>query len=383
MRPLLLLVGVLALAACGRGGDAGTDVVRADSAGVLILTSGTRDTVLPWTFEEVGLLRDSAGEPYLFSSITRHRVVTDRNGRTYVLTRDPAIVRFDREGRLDATYGRSGGGPGEFQMPVALGAKSDTLFVMDWGKQALVRYGPDLTPVADQRLEGMLARGDVLYFRTGGVWFRRPEFSDSGMAIAAYADSSAPPLARVQSKPGKAVDYGCVQINSMPPVFSPEISMHASGPRLLLNAQPSYELRLYEGTRLVGLVRRPLVPRAPTPDDVRLQYPEGMSVRFGPGQPPCVVPVERVMEVQGTAEFMPQVFDVTLLSDGSMWALRVPYTAEPVVDVFGPDGIYRGTMRGRGLPLARLPNGELLFLKADEESGGQVIARVRVSRPPD
>lgn len=377
-----LLAGALlaasGLTACDRGAGASTDIVRADSAGVQVITSGTRDTVLPWTFEEVGVFKDSVGEPYLFTSLTRHRVVADRAGRTYVLTRDPAIVRFTREGAQDESYGRRGGGPGEFQMPVALGAKGDTLWVMDWGKQALVQFGPDLKPAPDHRLEGMLSRGDVLYFRTGGLWFRRPAFSDSGMAIEAYADTVSPPLARVQSLPGKAVDYGCVQIQSMSPVFSPNLTMHATGARMLLNAQPSYELRLYEGPRLVGLIRRPVTPRAPTPDDVRLEYPDGMVVNFGGGRRPCVVPVERVMEVQGVAAVMPQVFDVTLLSDGSMWALRTPHSAPAVVDVFGPDGVYRGTMRGRGLPLARLPNGELLFVRPDEESGWQVIARMRI-----
>ena len=77
---------------------------------------------------------------------------------------------------------------------------------------------------------------------------------------------------------------------------------------------------------------------------------------------------------------MPFVFDVVLLSDATMWALRTPHAAEPVVDVFGSDGVYAGTMRGRGLPLARYPNGDLLFARADAESGGTVLVRMTVKR---
>lgn len=71
------------------------------------------------------------------------------------------------------------------------------------------------------------------------------------------------------------------------------------------------------------------------------------------------------------AAFMPPVFAVVLLSDGSMLALRTPMLAPPVVDVFVPDGVYAGTMRGRGLPLAQLPDGQMLFAREDEESGGR------------
>lgn len=101
---------------------------------------------------------------------------------------------------------------------------------------------------------------------------------------------------------------------------------------------------------------------------------------FGASSTSCVTPVEEIVEKQGLAANYPFVFDVQLLSDGSMWALRSPQQAPPMVDVFGPDGVYAGTMRGRGLPLALLPNGEMLFAKDDEESGGKVIVRVRVAR---
>jgi len=374
----LLLLACLA-AACATGDDPALGITRADSSGVKIITSGATDTALTWKFEEVGVLRDSSGAPWLFNNIWRFTVLTDRAGRTYVLTRDPSIVRFDREGKHDLTLGRQGGGPGEFQFPMGIGSKGDTIVVVDAGKRAFVRFLPDLSPTSDQRLEGALERADMIFFRTGGVWFRRMDFNDTMQVSSVWADTAGPVIARTAITQGGPVRFKCVGISASAPIFAPQVNLSASVARLLVNAQPGYELQLFEGPRLVGSVRRPLTPRAPTADDTRLLYPEGMIIRFGEGRPPCIVPVEEVMKQQGVAKLMPFIFDVALHADGTMWALRTPTQAPPVVDVFGPDGIYAGTMRGRGLPLARLPNGELLFAKDDEESGGKVIVRVRVT----
>lgn len=380
LRRFAPLASVLLLAACAGGTESGTDVVRADSSGVLIMTSGARDTALAWTFEEIDVFRDSVGEPFLFTNLFKFHVITDRNGRTYVMTRDPSVVRFGRDGKQELTVGRKGGGPGEFQFPIAIGAKSDTVWVMDLAKGGLVRFLPDLSPASDQRLEGALERAEMLYFRTGGLWFRRTDFTDSAMVSSVFADTlGSAPLQSVITT-GGPVDFGCAQLRTSGPIFAPQVTMHASVARLLVNAQPGYELWLYEGPRPIGSIRRPLAPRAPTAEDVRLLYPDGMRIGVLGGGAGCVVPVDELIEKQGVAPLMPFVFDVVLLSDGSMWALRTPHQAPPVVDVFGPDGVYAGTMRGRGLPLALLPNGEMLFAKDDEESGGKVIVRVRVSR---
>jgi hypothetical protein len=381
LRRLALLALIALLTACAGGAESGADVVRTDSSGVLIMTSGARDTALAWTFDEIDVFRDSIGEPYLFNNLFKFHVLTDRNGRTYVLTRDPSIVRFGRDGRQELTVGRTGGGPGEFTFPMAIGAKSDTVWVMDAAKRGLVRFLPDLSPAADQRLEGALERAEMLYFRTGGLWFRRTDFTDSAMVSSVFADTlGSAPLQSVITTSGGPVNFGCVGLSASAPLFAPQVTMHASVARLLVNAQPGYELWLYEGPRAIGSIRRPLPARAPTAEDVRLLHPNGMRIGFGGARADCIVPVEEVMEKQGVAPVMPFVFDVVLLSDGSMWALRTPQQAPPVVDVFGPDGIYAGTMRGRGLPLALLPNGEMLFAQDDAESGGKVIVRVRVMR---
>ena len=374
-----ILLAALVLAACARS-EAPADAVRADSAGVQIVTSGARDSVLPWRFEELGVLRDSLGEPYLFDRVFASSVLTDRAGRTYVLTRDPSIVRFGREGQQEMTFGRRGSGPGELQFPTGIGSMGDTVWVADAAKRALVRYGPDFEPVDDRRLDDALAGADLILFRTGGVWFRRVRYDSLGITSEVIGDTlSGAPLARTFTPAGKPVRFACgVGLSNGMTILAPQVTFHGARARIVLNAQPGYALQLFEGPRLVASVRRPLAPHAPSPDDVRLMYPEGMTIGLGPGRPPCVVPIPELMEKLGVAEAMPLVFDVMLLKDGSMWALRTPHQAPPLVDVFGPDGVYRGTLRDRRLPVAELPNGELLFAREDTASGGTVLARVRI-----
>lgn len=375
------LLAAVAVAACDRTPPEEPGVVRVDSAGVQLITSGARDTTLSWEFEEVGVYADSLGEPYLFNNLWSSNVLTDRAGRVYVLTRDPAVVRFGRELREERSFGRRGGGPGEFEFPLAMGAAGDTIWVMDAAKRGLVRFNPDLSPADDRRLDGALEGAEMLAFRQGGLWYRLTTRADSGQVTAVFADTlGSPPLRQVEAPLGGPVNLGCVALSRAIPVFTAQVMMHAEGPRLLVNAQPAYELWLYEGPRPIASIRRPLALRTPTAEDVRMLYPDGMRVRFGGSQPDCVVPVEEVMAKQGTAAAVPFAFDVVLLSDATMWVLRTPHQAPPVVDVFGSDGVYAGTMRGRGLPLGRLPNGDLLFARDDEASGGKLLTRMKVTR---
>ena len=378
---LLAALVIGATSACGdRASEVG--VTRSDSAGVRLITSTGADTTLPWTFEEVGVLSDTTGEegdPYLFTRLWRRGVITDRAGRTYVLTRDPSILRFGRDGRFDRAIGRQGGGPGEMQLPAVMGVQGDTIFVLDLVKRALVRWSPTFDPIGDQRLEGALERASEIAFRTGGLWYQEFAFTDSSIRITFHADTLGRPLHAAEQRSGGPVDLKCVRLSQSAPLFNPTVSWSASGPRVLVNTGPGYDLWLYEGARPVASIRRSAALRAPTLDDVKEEYPEGYKVNFGGDRPPCVTPAEEVMRIYGVAEFYPAVHELALLPDGTMWVQRNPTgAAVPVVDVFSSTGAYVGTMRGRQLPLGRLPNGELLIPRLDEDTGGWLLARVRV-----
>lgn len=382
----LLLASLVSLAsACNRPDAASTDVVRTDSSGVRIVTSMSADRDLPWSFEQVNVMRDSAGEPWLFNGLSRQGVLADRAGRVYVVTRDPSIERFDREGRHDRTIGRKGKGPGEMEWPAMIGAQVDTLFVQDIMKGALVRWSSSLEPVGDVRLDGAFAGTEAIAFRSGGFWVQKRSFADTLAVNALFADTTgSAPLYSVANKPSGFIDFGCVRLNGIPPAFSPAITWSANGPRIVVNAVAEYELWMHEGPRAMASVRRTVPTRAPTAADVEQLHPGGMKVAFGSGAPDCVIPVEQLIAKLGVAPKLPLIHDLQYLSDGTIWVQRSLRSAgEPVIDVFIADGSYAGTVRGMGLPLGLMPNGDILFARDDEDTGGVHMVRMKViKRPP-
>jgi hypothetical protein len=379
-----LLLGVMLLVtACNRGAEVASDVIRADSAGVKVITSTRADTALSWRFDSIGVFVDSLGEPWLFTGLHPSLVLTDRAGRTYVLEREPAIRRFGRNGAYERSAGRKGGGPGEMEFPGALIQQGDSLAVLDRVRSALVRFGPDLEPIDDIPLRDAFARTQRVAFRSGGLWQERYDFDTSGTTVRLRADTTSDESLMSLFSPtpvNRRMLEGCGgRLQYQQPVFfEPEMHWDNEGARILAYTGPNYELRLYEGPRLIAVLRRNLTPTAPTMDDVHRLYPTGLQVRAG-GMT-CEIPLEKLVEGAQMAATMPFANGVVLLSDGTMWVQRSLRNEPPVLDVFGSDGAYAGTVRGFGLPLGRLPNGELLVPRDEEQSGGVIIIRMRVSR---
>lgn len=372
-------------AACGGEAAQQANVVRSDSSGVKIIVSTGGDTVLTWRFDTIGVLTDSLGEPWLFTAVSPWMVLTDRAGRTYVLDREPAIRRFGRDGKYERSFGRKGGAPGEMEYPAYLMQQGDSIAVLDFGRQALVRWGPELDAISDLPFRGALERTQGIAFRTGGLWRESFTFDSTGTTTVLRGDTTenAAELARMfEPTPmnrGMLEACGGRIKMSRPTYFSPSIRWDAHGPRVLVSTGPKYELALYEGNRMIASVRRDLPPRPPTIDDLRTLYPEGMKISAAGME--CTIPLEDILHGATLAETMPFVFDVVLLSDATMWVRRsVTRDATPVLDAFGSDGAYAGTVRGYHLPVGLLPNGELLVPIDDEESGGLVIARMGVRK---
>ncbi len=379
-RSLLALGALVLLSACGADAPSDSTVTRTDSAGVKIIVNSRPDTALLWTLEEIGVLRDSLGEPWLFTEVSPARVLTDRAGRTYVLDDDHAVRRFARDGRYERSFGRKGGGPGEMEFPTALMQQGDSLVVYDGGRGVLVRWGPELDPINDIGLRGAFEDVRQLAFRVGGVWVEKASYDSLGGMVALYGDTlpGAPLMQVAKGKPKPLSACGGQVELMLPPFFSPEIHWESAGARILASVGPAYDLRLYEGPRLIASVRRDLPMRAPTLDDLARIYPEGIKLQT-PGFA-CTIRLDEIQDQVGVAEQMPFVQGVALLSDGSMWVRRSLGRESPVLDVFGSDGAYVGTVRGFGLPVGLLPNGEVLVSREDPDSGGFVVARMSLRK---
>lgn len=376
---------VLVSAACAGDRSADPSVVRADSAGVRIITSAGPDRPLTWRFDTLEVLRDSLGEPWLFTYVDKRRVLTDRAGRTYVLENEPAIRRFARDGRYERSIGRKGGAPGEMQAASLLRQQGDTLVVFDGARDALVRWDPEFAPVNDLRLTGALAQAVNVAFRFGGMWVEKQEYNAQQLVSSLFLDTlGTEPLFRVETAIPRMVRSSCAGGTSvavaLPPFFSPEIHWDIAGARILASVGPGYDVHLYEGARPIARIRRDLPSRTPTADDVRQMYPQGFKVGL-PGQAACEFDFDLLLKEAGFAPQMPFIHGLVLLSDGTMWVQRSVRNQTPArVDVFGTDGAYVGTLTGMRLPLGRLPNGEVLFPIDDEDSGGLVIARMQIAK---
>ncbi len=382
MRSSLAVPFALAIVLTGCAGDAATlgDVVRTDSADVRIITSTGPDRDLAWRFDTVGVFLDSLGEPWIFEGLTPRRVVTDRLGRTYVLVGDPAVLRFGRGGRYERSVGRKGGAPGEMDFPAHLVVQGDSLAVLDYGRGTFVRWGPTLEPIPDLPRRGALTGADAVAFRSGGVWVETTGMTPHGSVKTLSADTIGGGTVAQVTQPRGTVMRGCgVVAISLPPFFTPDLYWSAAGPRVITNVGPSYDLRLYEGPRLIASIRRALPSRAPVPDDLKRLYPEGLKLA-GSNGPLCTFDIAQ-LATAGLAAQMPFVHGVVLLSDGTVWVQRSLRTEAPsVIDVFGSDGAYVGTMRGMSLPVGLLSSGELLMAVEDAESGGQHLVRFKVTR---
>lgn len=382
MNRFLLAAGaLLACGACASQTPSDSTITRSDSAGVKIIVNARADTSLSWTLTEIDVLRDSLGEPWLFEALSPSRVLTDRAGRTYVLEDAEGVRRFGRDGRYERSFGRKGAGPGEMEFPVALLQQGDSLVVYDAARSVLVRWGPELDAINDVAMRNAFEGVQQLAFRVGGVWVEKTTFDSTGETISLYGDTlPGAPIMQVQNGKPKQLSACGGQVGLMlPSFFSPTIQWETAGARMLANLGPAYDLRLYEGPRLIASVRRDMPLRKPTLDDLERIYPEGLKLQAGP-RVACTIPLEELQTQIGVAEWMPFVQDVALLSDGTMWVQRSLRNESPVLDVFGSDGAYAGTVSGFGLPLGLLPNGELLVSRKDPDSGGFVVVRMTVRK---
>ena len=70
-----LITATFIAASCGGEPPADPSVTRSDSAGVRIVSSAGADRALPWRFDTLDVLRDSLGEPWLFTGVTPQMVL--------------------------------------------------------------------------------------------------------------------------------------------------------------------------------------------------------------------------------------------------------------------------------------------------------------------
>lgn len=382
--PVPRLLPLLLAAACSGGPGEATGTVTTDSAGVTIASSPAADRALPWTFTEEFTLGGDEEGPASFTSATPRTVQTD--GRDRIIVLDGAndhVELFDGAGTHLRTIGGPGAGPGEFNFAIELlDAGEGRVGLIDVGKMAMLLWSHDGSLLGESRIEDP---STGLGFRVlrGDTTITRVEEQDTLRLVhrlVRVVGTDTTVLAQYQGSPGRFVQLSCVAVR-MRPMFAPRL-MWASGWGRVAGAVTSgYVVNIYREGRLVRSIRREISPRPSEPEDARRQYPDGWTVRFGGGGEGCTMDGAEVAEKAGIAPLLPVIADLAFGPGGTLWVQRLGFPGEPaVVDLFDREGVYLGTVNGRGLPLGWLGPDRVLLPVEDRETGVTRVGVYHISR---
>ncbi len=158
----LAFLAVVSLTACATPEDAGdTDATWVGT----ITTEGSVTTVINesgsvWggtatLVEDLSIGVEQGEDPYMFGSVSSVWATADR---IYVVDgRVPAVRAFDHQGEHVMDVGRSGEGPGEFQLPNAVAVTPDGRILVREGRPGSRTnvYAPDGTPLETWRGDPM------------------------------------------------------------------------------------------------------------------------------------------------------------------------------------------------------------------------------------
>jgi hypothetical protein len=377
---------VLPLAFACSSGDSGPGVIARDSSGVRIVEAPVIDSPIPWTVMEIRRLGGADSGPASFTDANAWSVGTDRNGRIYVLDRTNSMVSvFEAGGNVVRTMGGKGGGPGEFQFPGSLTVTPEgEVNVFDFGKQALLKFAPDGTVLPQFSLHpygfpsGQLEiSGDtlVMVVPTGGG--ESDNFRVQNLRIVSPRDSVT--IARDSVPTPGVVMFSCVGLN-IPPPFASDLAWGVGGGAIAVTRRVPYVIDFYRGGRLVSSIRRDIPRVTATTEHVRKLYPDGMTVQFGGGGK-CTVNAEDIIEKLGPGGDVPFIRAIAFGPDGTTWVERYTFRGEErMLDIFGADGRYLGTLSGHSLPMGFIGADIVLFPIEDEDTGANLVGLYRINR---
>lgn len=369
-------------AGCGAGAAPPALVERTDSAGVEIVLSRGADVALDWTFTPVLTLGGADEGPEAFFGISSHSIAVGHEGALYILDNGNHQVHvFDADGRHLRTMGRKGGGPGELQLwPNMIRLAADgTVYVYDIGKNGLVRFAADGSPLPEIRLDifGRMIEGYALMDEDVVVKTTVRASAEDDPLNALVAVSTAGDTTHVlhtPSPPLKPAQFNCVAISGMTEIFAPELRWSASGSRIYAATSAEYVIDVYEAGRRVASIRRDLAPRPASRDLAIRAVGDKMEVRFGGGGS-CVVQPDEVVDVRGFANVVPAIGETAVAPDGTIWVQRYAIRDEAApIDILGPDGAYLGTLpAGTPFPAAFYPDGRIVVVEKDEFDVPRVV----------
>lgn len=330
------------------------------------------------------------------------------NGDTYVAA-GCTITRFNTGGRLLATLGRCGDGPGEFRSIAALGLLRDTLWVADQHHRRVTLFGTEgrvvttyplsydpRHPALARAVPTAMLRGDIA-IAEGALASPQSEAAESRAPVRS-------PLVRLQRNGGVLDTLATLVVRTAPDIIvtlrdmwlgtyrqphtlTSHWTARSDGEALAVadvvpTPTPHISLRLFDARGRVTSSRR--VPFTPMPWTARLRDSAmaALEAYALPEEGPTVSAADRdAVRKQLRAQlvlppFVPPLTHFLLGNDGSIWLRREEYApGGPIWQVLNAAGEFIGSLRAP--PGARVVYADLtrvLSVEADPDGIPYVVA---------
>ncbi|MBW3555009.1 MAG: hypothetical protein KY466_15995 [Gemmatimonadetes bacterium] len=350
---------LLLTAACG-GSSGAADVAVRDSAGIEIVeVAGLPTEPVGWRLSPEprvvigGDAADERSELYRVSGAARRS-----DGKIVVANGGTMELRlFEADGTPAGSFGRSGGGPGEFGMLALVGLlPGDSALVHDARNRRFTVVTPEMT--LGRSFEAVRGNSPAVAFPValfpGGPVAVRTATGFGGPPTTGVYDGAAPvhlagldgwlrdslavfPMRQSYLRIGE----GSINILSVP--FGTEASFTAAGDRLHVGTGERYEVRSFDRDgELVRILRAAATPRPVRDEDVRAHIDralERLPEQARPGQ-------RRLFEEITPPERMPAYGGLVADSDANLWVERYapPGEGPATWTVFDPAGRPLGTI---------------------------------------
>jgi len=335
-------------------------------------------------------------------------VAFDADENLYVLDRQNARISvFDSAGRHVRTFGRRGGGPGEFGRPLGMAVLSDgQVVVSDVTRSSFSIFGRDGSfRRSEPFAQGSLVVGSQLAAHPlGGVVSRaigNPGSSDPAALgdetllwhrLGAGAARTVYTISTRRDRAGIASRRGAQRL-----VFSPgtHFALLAGGSMAIVTEE-TYTIRITNSQgRVSRVLRRNIPPRRVTAGDREHERerraaaygrPGGLVVVGAGGELPAGLRAEMAAALQDVefASVMPVIDEVQTDAYGNLWVERsgASLDEDGPIDLISPDGQYVGTLTGVALPQAFSRRGRIAQVRTNELGVEEVVVhRLTVLRP--
>ncbi len=391
---------ILAVTGCSQsqgGGDAWrAERTTADGVQIVRTLSGSTWQGSPQLVEELTFGVVDGAQEYMFGQI--NQIAPDGRGGAYVFDGQvPALRHYDSTGSYTRTFGRAGGGPGEYQSPaMGLAVLSDgRIVLLDPQNARFNVYAPDGTALEHWPRPSGLFTNRAMYVDTGDHIYTRI------MTGLAQPGEPIPPVGLLHLSPqGETLDTILApsfpgEPDGRPGILAPVKiwDLHRDGyPVVGVSDRYAIELRKPEGTvRIEKVAER--IPVNPEEQAEREAYIAYLMKRSG-GRGPSFSPVPNIK---------PYFQSIYVGDDGTIWVRthqpgirrnrpvddatrsdgmpQISWTEPTVFDVFESDGTYLGEVH--------VPQGTILFTYARDrvwatregEQGETLVTRLRLVEP--